>query len=689
MKTLIQLLACGISPCLQKYLVSLFRKLFTPLTDDDKPICNKYIKNFIKNKGLEHLLLYTEISTIDIKLECLQIFEILFKFQSLLPLNFEEYIFPYLVQSIFPLKTPIFKEASPNDSSISQLIQNELGLMTNDTDQNQVSEDGVAKRKKLITTDPDLKKLQYIKKKDYNEYLTSGDIIDLNNINNINRSERKSLTSSLTVIEGSYWKILNNQNMITNLNMPDKYIKHYSNKINDENLTRLIEYVEKWMLDRLDDDKILIDDTDNIKFELGLNLMMKIIMFSKIVTIQSFLQDLFMLTIFNESKLFILNILANCNILYQNKYFYQWLLDIMIPYEILLYNESFRQSKESGIAMTILELGVKIHTFLLMNKIKNHSLNDIDSVSPKLQTLMTWMTHIKKIGIIEGKAATNLVRTLLNSLIEHISKLILTNKINPSVNNSVWLNLMVITAFSFEMIVFSNFFKQGVTRLFNIDISDKNEIFIEIIQNLNIEYESIRKKDSNNSNLLEYNNEIQISKSILDMWLDKDLTLNIYNIYRSIWRDYLEIKKKIVLGLSSSEDSKYCDALFKLIYESKNNLFVKELKVLLFSVKTNKTVHSDNFEEDKISNIMLNLICINIKLHESYSDVYYWVNELECFTLFQIVSSENLKHNGDIYESLLLMSKDSIANNIIISFNFLIDEINSPKRQSSQEIIGN
>lgn len=73
----------------------------------DDTIRTKYISVFLKNKGLEHILAISSISTLDVRIECIKIFDIFSRLSCILPYNMEEQLIPFIANCIFPLNTPI------------------------------------------------------------------------------------------------------------------------------------------------------------------------------------------------------------------------------------------------------------------------------------------------------------------------------------------------------------------------------------------------------------------------------------------------------------------------------------------------------------------------------------------------------------------------------------------------------
>ena len=72
-----------------------------------------------------------------------------------------------------------------------------------------------------------------------------------------------------------------------------------------------------------------------------------------------FLRDLYTLSSYN---------LKNSKIILDNKYFHQWLLDILLIYQIL-YDNGYKNKtlSQKGICETILSLGIKLHNIIIVN----------------------------------------------------------------------------------------------------------------------------------------------------------------------------------------------------------------------------------------------------------------------------------------------------------------------------------
>ena len=351
----------------------------------------------------------------------------------------------------------------------------------------------------------------------------------------------------------------------------------------------------------------------------------------------------------------------------KNRFFYQWLLDLIIPYQILLSNEVLRNGKESGIALTIIDIGVKIHTSVIVNSILIDEKSKTEP-SSKLQLLFNWMYKLRKIGIIEGKASTDLVRTILNMLVNSISEY--TKILLPSLRFSMWENFLYIFLLVYEFIIITNFDKKFKDRLVKFDQLEKAEILIEIIQNLSYDHEQMKKEDTK---IVMY-----------DFWIDKGLFEITYNIFKVLWQEQNLMFGATNPNLGNSDDIKLTeDMISRLIDENKSNTSADDLKFLMY-IPLNHIEVNKNFN---VLKALINMICIVIKLVEHKNDVLTWVKELEKILLFIVSSCENSRIDENTNENFLTSSQECIAYCFIMSYNCLIDEMNSPRREEMTEEI--
>lgn len=146
----------------------------------DDSIRTKYISVFLKNKGLEHVLAISSISTLDVRIECVKIFDIFSRLSSVLPYNMEEQLIPFIANSIFPLKTPL------NDYN---------GVNLNNFISAQALSDNFCAESKNMNLNEAAKKRRKFNNEVY---------IDENNYNNLNSSnERKKFRNILTIKDDS------------------------------------------------------------------------------------------------------------------------------------------------------------------------------------------------------------------------------------------------------------------------------------------------------------------------------------------------------------------------------------------------------------------------------------------------------------------------------------------------------
>ncbi len=366
--------------------------------------------------------------------------------------------------------------------------------------------------------------------------------------------------------------------------------------------------------------------------------------------------------------------LENCLILLKNQYFYQWLLDLMIPFQILLKNPYFKSENESGIAITIIDLGVKILTSIIVNSVLIDERIRTEPCS-KLQLLFNWMYKLRKVGIVESKAATDLVRIILNNLVISISEY--TKILLPSLRFSVWENFLYIFLMVYEFLFFTNFDAKIKSKSANFEQLEKAEIFIEIIQNL--PYKQDNKGDA--------------KVCVYDNWIDKDLLEKIYTNFKSLWQDHIfkintNSRKMSNVSQANAEELKILDSMIaKLIEENKFNAYVDDLRLLMYV--PNNSYYSEISKHPNVMRVLINMVCIVIKLVEKTDDVFNWVKELEKILLFIITACENARIDEYTNEAFLDSCQECVAECLVMSFNCIIDELNSPRRQQgSEEVTG-
>ena len=87
--------------------------------------------------------------------------------------------------------------------------------------------------------------------------------------------------------------------------------------------------------------------------------------------------------------------------------------------------------------MTILDLGVKIHTSIIINSILNDKEYDNETyILKSFNFLLEWMYKIKTIGNNEGDAASKLIRFIISHLTKTFSEHL--RLMSPSVKTPMW-----------------------------------------------------------------------------------------------------------------------------------------------------------------------------------------------------------------------------------------------------------
>ena len=682
LKKIIPLLSLEICPCMQLIILYIFEKIFGIYEDPNnnknniikKTINNninnneikefsnesEYINSFIENKGIEHLLYLINISTLDIRFEILKILNFIIineYYSNLISYNLKKELIPFICTTFFPIKTPL--------SNIKPIEEKKLYFQT--------------------------KKSQYIIEKD-----------------------------SLDSLEEDYWKIISSTSLIKNLSIPILYVHEYSNPLNDLYVEKIYTFLLQWLVNKnnIKTENFQLDDNDNIVHEYILNLLLQLIMYSNILLKQKFLTDLYTLTQFNK---------RNCEIILNNKYFYQWLLDLLLTYQILKDTNFLKNIEDkSGLGDIILNLGIKLHTIIIINTIiyeheeekTNQIIMSFYGFNKKekknliflkiFDELLIWMYKVRKIGICETNCSTILLQNLFNNLIDQFITLL--KKVNINGKNIIWDIFNSLVLIIYEFCIMSNFDKKIINKEINFELIEKNEIISEIIQNLNYDYS--KKNNENNNNIINNNDSFEIENeittknnfsiktqnsfhtNIIELWKDKILLNNIYDIYKDFWNDSI-YNEKISNSLNLDDLKIIISLVNKKLFDFNENEYANEMNILLY----NKTYLNTNFnkifsnEPITILRCLLNIIMINIRLSDNKDDVTYWVIELEKFILFIIMANQSLVPTNNFYfkinDKFLIKSQNDVLNAIILTNNFLLEEINSPRRKTINNDITN
>lgn len=600
---IIPYLSSEICPCLQIEILSIFSDVFNiEILGSQFMLVSGYIDSFLKNGGIEHLLYLISISTLDVRFQCMKIFEKLIMNSVDFPYDVHEFV-SYVTTIFFPIKT----KDKLTDSQIT-------------------------------------------------------------------KKKHKRVQNSIIAVEENYWNQITSTDLITKLSIPIEYIQNHENELNDEVINQMYEFMIKWLVNKLDvQDGQILDDSDELAFEPALYFLMQLVMYSNMMLKQKFLTNLYTLVQFNK---------GNCNKILRNKYFYHWLLDLLFPCQLL---KATNSNDKSGLCETILSQGMKLHTCIIVNSIlleqeiekelrisrsfygenqkanENHLKTKIDHQTI-FNSLLEWMYKIRSIGQNEGKNANNFVRALflnlINELRQHLKQYNYSNHSSP-----VWNSFLSLTLAVYQFAVMSNFDKKIKEE--TLDIIEKNEIIGEVIQNLNFDYSKSDK--------------IQNQTPIIELWEDKILLVALYNSFKEIWNDSFFIIDKSSSFLQDQTKS-ISHLLQKKIFDEAPNAYINELSLLLYG----------SADSHNIMRCILNTIMLIIRLSESKDDISEWIKELEKFILFLIISSEKMDTvSGTVNSAFLNNARECVAEAFVLTFNFLIEEMNSPRREEriSNEIL--
>ena len=669
---------------------------------------NTFTSNFLSSKGLESILYILGYSCLDNKQECLKILYQIYttKHTSLFHninntiLNLHDEIIPYSVKFIFPPRTPT------TDINLSKIEK------FTDADTSDIVVGGIAYGDSIYDD------MEYNNTINLTNKKESKKIFNIKSSNSFSEKENSS-------IEETFNRAFFECELNKKMNFPDRYIKVYSNEINDMLVDKIYDFLLKWLLDSDNnksivikeeliintqqpvtstEDTLLIDDFDNIINPQILNLLMKLVMYSPIFLKQKFITDLIILTLYNTN---------NCVELLKNTYFFSWLLNQLLSIYMIVNNKNFNKSSYIGIAYMLINSIEKIIVSLFVNTIKNedeyysnnsNSTNISNLRLEKLNYLMAFMYKTRKIGENETKSVNSFVRNIFKALVLEyrqymsFSSTYVGEKKSSSSNSRNFIqSFLSISWLIYEFIYFTNFDKNIGNH--NFDMIEKGENIVEIIQNLNYDYErsnnmnvnytnTNNNKNNRNSNLDLMNNissDPHLNKSMIDLFVDKELMLIVYEIFKPI----LDIKKFKV---------EYFEILFNSLSSNSNNTS---------NNTNNNNPNNSNTanSNESIVKMILNMLIILVKLNENQKEHEYWILELEKYAIFlvniseseiilenmkkYIISNDNINKNN-INNTLFLsfsaftkLLEENISSILMLCFNFFIEEIQSNRRREN------
>ena len=637
-----------ISPCLQISLIKILQIIFglnekiNPRQDIENNSRNiislekDYIKAFCDNKGIEHLLYVLATSTLDVRYECLRLLYLICcsdYWNKKNNIDIANEIIPFITINLLKFRNK--KELSLDISNF-----NANDILFTGKDEIYINNENLDKMKNEM----------------------DDEINSLNNNGNdiINDFNEEKETKEIIIREQTS---INIKIVINDLSLPINYIKNYSNKINDTFVEKIYIFLIQWLINKFEN-PISLDDSDEIYYPSTLTILMNYVMNNGIIIKTKFLRDLYTLSYYN---------LQNCKIISENKYFHQWILDILLIYQIL-YDNGYKDKtlSQKGICETILSLGIKLHNIIIVNAtLYEHKMeqeNNSGSINNHIyifQFLITWLYKIKKIGNIHFSSAYNLINNIISDLITRL-KPILTKE-NILQFNLIWTCFLNLSLIAYEFYFIYNYcinqnFKQNSSMAINY-LSSKS----------NLTNKMFELSFAINEEVL-YNIENNISPIVEN---SKRILLFFYQSLKTIWD--LETKDILiednVNGIQQFLDEK--------IFGQNNIEFSLEMNLLLY---TTDDLPLQDIKVNSIMESILNIIIMFIKTRKTKEDIIHWIIELKKFLIYLLIIAHNI-HPQDtsiLTKEFIEGIKNKISAVFIISLNFIQNETKNLEENSNE-----
>ena len=646
-----------ISPCLQISLIRILQIIFginekiKPSKTEENNSTNiismekEYIKIFCDNNGIEHLLYVLATSTLDVRYECLRLFYLICSsdyWNKKNKLDITNQIIPFITINLF-----IMRNHRENKMVINEFNVNDILFTGKD---------------EIYTNNENLDKMKNELDDEINQYNNNeNDIIKSNNDNEtISINDEDDNNKENIIKEESQIDI---KIVIKNLSLPINYIKNFSNKINDIFVEKIYTFLIQWLINRFEN-SISLDDSDEIYNPYILTILMNFVMNNGIIIKSKFLRDLYTLSYYN---------LKNCKIILENNYFHQWLMDILLIYQIL-YDNGYKDKtlSQKGICESLLSLGIKLHNIIIVNATlyehKTEQENNSNSINNHIyifQFLITWLYKIKKIGNIHFSSAYNLINNIISDLITRLKPML--TKENILQYNLIWTCFLNLTLIAYEFYFIYNY--------------------------------CVNKNFKHNSSIINYlsSKSNNVDKMFeLSFAIDEEVLYNIENITSP----QIENSKKILLffyqGLKTIWDLETKDIIIEddingienfldtIIFGQNENEFSLEMNLLLYSTEDLP------LQDIKINSIMesiLNIIIMFIKTRKSKEDIIYWIIELKKFLIYLLIISHNIhpQNTSILTKDFVEKIKDKISSVFIISLNFIRNEIKNLEESNNGE----
>ena len=514
----------------------------------------------------------------------------------------------------------------------------------------------------------------------------------------------------------------------------DNLNKLFKKETYDKFLVVLYNNLLEWLVSQ-EERSCLLDDFTKIKNEYVIDIIIQISMKTEISFIQKLYQDIFIIINNNfgtyTQNLKYYNFIDNCLILSKNKYFYDWFIETTFKFFQLK-----NKTSDGHIALSIFEMGRKIHSELIINSIFYYVRDTKNSISlthkgskelkdtkekekekdkekestipitnkaiNNLNYILSWGVYFKNIN--GNKERINLEINdfihyifidVLNAIVREKNKL--KNSKSSSISNNQYYqffsNFSVITIIAYEFMTLYNL-KDEISTLKEMKFDD---IIIPraMFSGLNLDHENnyrilLLKEDMDGdfrTQSLNVNTHIQLDKTIkhkdlaLDIWSD-------YKIFKMIYNNYSPLLNLSILDVNNNEKNKIiklqkiCEECFE--NKDKKDIFAEELKILYF-IYNPENVTGEKlkkvFNNTPVIKTISNMFMITLSLLQDEGEIKYWLNEYERFLNFVIISASNCTMKSSNDEQYMNIQEITID---VVTFGlaFLLDEYYNSRKDS-------
>ena len=667
-ENIILTLITEISPCLQISLIKILQTIFNlneimNPESSDKPnkfilsMEKEYIKAFYDNNGIEHLLYVISTSSLDVRYECLRLFYLICSSESWNKknkINIDNEILPYICLNIFQIKKILDNN---NDNKLYDLDKNIFNIndiLFTGKDDNEENIDNIKSNDLNINE-------EIVKLKKLNTSVNNKNVnLD---INHKTKKEEEEI---------QYETMIDIETVIKELSLPLNYIKNYSNKINDNYVEKIYTFLIQWLINKFNY-PISLDDNDDIYYDSTLIIIMNFVSNNGLIIKSKFLRDLYTLAHYN---------LKNCKIILENKCFHQWLLDILLVYQIL-YNYRYRDKtlSQKGICESIIYLGIKLHNTIIINATlyehdneQENNSNSFNNYTYIFQFLITWLYKIKKIGNIQFLSAFTLINNIISDLINRLKPML--TKENLVQNSLIWTCFLNLSLIAYEFYYIHDYCINKKS------IKDNNNNLSNLSYNLsNLKKDNIKNIEFSftiNEEVL-YNIENNNSPELIN---HNAILLSFYESFKIIWdSEVSEININDDINSSYQTIETFLDIY---IFGQKINEYSLEMNILLYSTEDLP------FQDTKTHNVMktiLNIIILFIKINKKKEDIIYWIKELKKYLIYLIIVSHNInpQDTSIITDEFIESMQDNISAVFVISINFINNELKNTENNNNND----